>query len=414
MHINMDDSRIVSIPELRGFLKVSKDIQFVTSDRKERYKWINEVLNRFRYLRLKKQADKSQVLKYILRLTGLSKVHLKRLIKKKKDFGVLALSDSWGRKNTFKVIYEPSDIQLLVKVDNAHNRLNGQATKKILISEWKNYHKVEYANLKNISVSRIYSLRRTRQYISHSTTFTDTDPVKRNIGERRKPQPEGKPGYLRVDSVHQGDKDGEKGVYYINLIDEVLQWELLICVEGISEQFLKSALKTILICFPFVILNFHSDNGSEYINYVVAEILNGMTIGQTKSRSRKCNDNALVEGKNGSIVRKWFGRNHIPRNFAPLINQFCQKYLNTYLNFHRPCGFAITQTDHKGKQKKVYKFENYMTPYQKLKTLENWTQYLAPGRTQKELDDICSAHSSTDFAELMQKEKTKLFKNFKP
>lgn len=410
----MDDSRIVSIPELRGFLKVSKNIKFITSGRKERYKWINEVLNRFNYLRLKRQADKSQVLKYILRLTGLSKVHLKRLVKKKKDFGVLALSETWGRKNTFKTIYGPSDIALLVRVDNAHNRLNGVATKRILISEWKNYHKSEFKNLKSISVSRIYGLRQTRQYISRSTTFTDTDPVQRNIGERRKPDPQGKPGYLRVDSVHQGDKGGEKGVYYINFIDEVLQWELLVCVEGINEQFLKPAIQTILACFPFKIINFHSDNGSEYINYVVADILNRLTIHQTKSRSRKCNDNALVEGKNGSIVRKWFGRNHIPRNFAPMINTFCQNYLNTYLNFHRPCGFATIHTDHRGKEKKVYQEENYMTPYQKLQTLKNWTQYLAPGRTRKELDDICFACSDTDFAELIQKEKTKLLKNFKP
>jgi transposase InsO family protein len=414
MDIKMDDSRIVSIPELREFLKVSKDIKFIATNRKERYKWINEVLNRFRYLRLKRQADKSSVKKYIIRMVGLSAVHLKRLIKKKKDSGVLALSENWGRKNTFTTVYGPSDIGLLVRVDNAHNRLNGVATKKILVSEWKDYHKSEFENLKNISVSRIYGLRQTRQYISRSTTFTDTDPVQRNIGERRKPQPEGKPGFLRVDSVHQGDKDGEKGVYFINLIDEVLQWELLVWVEGISEQFLKPALKTILQCFPFVIRSFHSDNGSEFINYQVAYILNSLTIAQTKSRSRKCNDNALVEGKNGSIVRKWFGRNHISRNFAPRINEFCQKYLNTYLNFHRPCGFATTETDKRGKQKKVYELKNYLTPYQKLKTLENWTQYLAPGRTQKELDDISSTHSGTDFAELMQKEKITLFKNFKP
>ena len=410
----MDDSRIVSIPELREFLKVSKDIKFLATDRKERYRWINGVLNRFRYLRLKRQADKSSVKKYILRMAGLSAVHLKRLIKRKKDNGILALSENWGRKNTFKVTYGPSDIQLLVKVDNAHNRLNGPATKKILISEWGNYHKPEFNNLKNISVSRIYGLRGTRQCISHSTTFTDTDPVKRNIGERRKPDPQGKPGHLRVDSVHQGDKDGEKGVYFINLIDEVLQWELLVCVEGISEQFLKPALETILQCFPFIIKGFHSDNGSEFINYQVAYILNNLTIHQTKSRSRKCNDNALVEGKNGSIVRKWFGRNHIPKVFAPIINEFCKNYLNTYLNFHRPCGFATTITDKKGKQKKTYELENYLTPCQKLKTLENWTQYLAPGRTEKELDDICLAYSDTDFAELMQKEKTKLFKNFNP
>ena len=410
----MDDSRIVSIPELREFLKVSKDIKFNSKNRKERYKWINEILNRFNYRRLKEQADKSQVLKYILRVTGLSKVHLKRLVKKKKDTGTLTLSENWGRKNTFKVIYGPTDIALLVKVDNAHNRLNGPATKKILEAEWKDYHKKEFENLKNISVSRIYGLRQTRQYISHSTTLTETDPVKRNIGERRKPDPQGKPGYLRVDTVHQGDKDGQKGVYFINLVDEVLQWELLVCVEGISEQFLKPALETILICFPFVLHGFHSDNGGEYINHQVAHILNKLSIHQTKSRSRKSNDNALVEGKNGSIVRKWFGRNHIPRKFAPMINTFCQNYFNTYLNFYRPCGFATTEADHKGKQKKIYELENYFTPYQKLKTLENWTQYLAPGRTQKELNDICLNCSATDFAELMQKEKTKLFKNFNP
>ena len=151
----MDDSRIVSIPELREFLKVSKDIKFLSAGRRERYKWINQVLNRFNYLRLKRQADKSQVLKYILRLTGLSKIHLKRLVKKKKNNGLLTFSENWGRKNTFTTVYSPSDIALLVRVDNAHNRLNGVATKKILINEWENYHKAEFKNLKNISLSTI-------------------------------------------------------------------------------------------------------------------------------------------------------------------------------------------------------------------------------------------------------------------
>lgn len=409
----MDDSRIVSIAQLKDFLKVGKGIKFIAVNKKQKYAWINSVLIKFRYFKLKKK-EKSSVLKYILRVAGLSAVHLKRLVKRKRETGQLKLSEAWGRKNTFKVTYGPGDIELLVKVDNAHNRLNGPATKNILISEWKDYGKLEFKNLKNISISRLYSLRKTRRYTLRSLTLVDTDPVKRNIGERKKPQPHGKPGFLRVDSVHQGDRDGEKGVYYINLIDEVLQWELLVCVEGISEKYLRPALETILVCFPFVLHGFHSDNGGEYINYVVAAILNKLSIKQTKSRSRKSNDNALVEGKNGSIVRKWFGRNHIPRNFAPLINEFCQKYLNTYLNFYRPCGFATTMIDKKGKQKKIYKLKNYMTPYQKLKTLKNWTQYLAPGRRQNELDDICLGRSPTEFAELLQREKIKLFKQFKP
>lgn len=409
----MDDSRLVSIPQLREFLKVGKEIKFISVNKKQKYVWINNVLIKFKYLRLKKK-DKSTVLKYLLQMTSLSLVQLKRLVKRwKVDKCRLLVSENWGRKNTFKVVYTTKDIELLVKVDNAHNRLNGVATKIILAREFNTYHRKEFENLKNISVSRLYGLRKKRQYIFHSTTFTKTHSVQVNIGERAKPRPNGKPGQLRVDSVHQGDKDGEKGVYFINLTDEVLQWEMIICVEGISEKFLKAALENILISFPFVIYGFHSDNGSEYINHQVRDILNRLTIRQTKSRSRHCNDNALAECKNGAVIRKWFGYSHIPRKFAPVINDFCQKYFNPYLNFHRPCGFSETVTDERGKQVKTYKEENYMTPYEKLKTLENWTQYLAPGRTQKELDDICLAHSDTEFAELMQVEKTKLFKSFK-
>jgi len=413
MDIIMNDSRIVSIAELKEFLKVSKDIKFVAANRKDKYTWINNTLTKFQYLRLKKQWDKTAVLEYVRKMTGMSKVQLKRLVQRKREKHTISVSKNWGKKNTFTVKYGASDIALLVKVDNAHNRLNGFATKRILNREVEVYHKQEFANLQNISVSRIYDLRATRQYIFRSTTFTKTDPVKRNIGERKKPLPHGKPGFLRVDSVHQGDRNGEKGVYYINLIDEVLQWELLVCVEGISEQFLKPALETILLCFPFVLKGFHSDNGSEYINRIVASILNKLSIAQTKSRSRKCNDNALVESKNGSIVRKWFGRNHIPRTNAPLINTFCEKYFNTYLNFHRPCGYATVETDKQGKQKKIYKLEQYMPPYQKFKTLENWTQYLALGRTEKELDDISLACSDTEFAETMQQARKELFKNLK-
>lgn len=54
-----------------------------------------------------------------------------------------------------------------------------------------------------------------------------------------------------------------------------------------------------------------------------------------------------------------------------------------------------------------------MPPYQKLKTLKKWTQYLAPGRTQKELDNIYLACSDTEFAETMQKARKELFQNIK-
>ena len=90
--------------------------------------------------------------------------------------------------------------------------------------------------------------------------------------------------------------------------------------ERISEAFLIPVLEALLLSFPFVILGFHSDNGSEYINRHVAKLL---IEEQTKSRSRHSNDNAQAESKNGAIVRKHLGYSHIPQRFATPVNAFC-------------------------------------------------------------------------------------------
>ena len=66
-------------------------------------------------------------------------------------------------------------------------------------------------------------------------------------------------------------------------------------------------LETMLLQFPFIISGFHSDNGSEFVNRIVARLLNKMLIHFTKSRPRHSNDNGLVESKNGSVVRKQLG-----------------------------------------------------------------------------------------------------------
>ena len=129
-------------------------------------------------------------------------------------------------------------------------------------------------------------------------------------------------------------------MYHINITDETTQWEIVGAVEKISELCFETLLKDLIGQFPFRVINFHSDNGSEYINKVVAELLNKLLIQQTKSRARHCNDNALAECKNRAVVRKHMGFVHIPRHFAGAINQFYKQDFNVYLNYHRPCGFA--------------------------------------------------------------------------
>jgi len=161
---------------------------------------------------------------------------------------------------------------------------------------------------------------------------------------------------------------------------------------------------------PFVIKGFHSDNGSEYINRYVSELLNKQLIRMTKSRSRHCNDNALAESKNGSVVRRAFGRVHIPQIHAELIDTFNRQHLNPCLNYHRPCHFPTTETDAKGKQKKRYRVEDMMTPYDKLKSLPNAEQHLKPSISFQWLDALANRHSDLDAWKQLRNARRILFK----
>ena len=239
-----------------------------------------------------------------------------------------------------------------------------------------------------------------------------THPVKIAIGERRKPQPSGRPGFLRVDSVHQGDLDGLKGLYHINLVDEITQFPFVGSLERISEYFLLPLLEALLEAFPFTLLGFHADNGSEYINHHVAKLLKKLCIQEfTKSRSRQSNDNALVESKNGSVVRKHLGYTPIPGRFATQVNAFTQSVLSPYLNFHRPCFFPTEAVDAKGRIRKRYRYEDMMTPYDKLKSLPNATQHLKPGVTFRQLDAIAFAISDNEAAQSLNEARVRLFRS---
>ena len=416
MNITMIDTNLNDFNALGKFLSGVPRIEFSGTSKKEKYEWVKEVLNRFdfRYLR---KGERGQVREYIQKVTGYSNAQMSRLIVKYLS-GKLMFVDY--QRHSFPTRYSPADIALLCKTDNIHNRLNGFATRQILIREYQVFSKAEYENISHISVAQIYRLRQTRVYTSHSLTFKNTQAVQRNIGERRKPEPNGKPGYIRIDTVHQGDlaseygTAGEKGVYHINSVDEITQWEIIASVEKISESYLEPILLLMLKQYPFIIIEFHADNGSEYINHTVARLLNKLLIKLTKSRSRQTNDNALVESKNGSIIRKHMGYFYINQKYAPDINDFYLQHFNTYLNFHRPCGFATTITNSKGKQRKIY--NKYLTPYEALKKIPNAGKYLKPGITFKALDEISMQHSDNEYANLMDKEKTKLFEkiNLKP
>lgn len=403
----MTDTRNLTLAKVEEFLNAPKVADFSVIDHNEAYGWIENCLNHFSYRKLKRR-DKTLVRKYIRRTTGYSRAQTNRLIRSWKRTGHIKRLEY--KRSVFPRFYTREDIALLAETDKAHNFLSGPATAAILKREYEEFGNFEYKRLSKISASHIYNLRDHQTYQNVTRYFAHTKPTGVKIGERRKPLPDGRPGFIRVDSVHQGDSlELGKGVYHINFIDEVTQWEMVACVSVISENYLMPILEMILETLPFNVLGFHSDNGSEYINHTVARLLNKLHIDQTKSRPRKSNDNALIETKNGSVVRKHMGYHFIDKSAAPLINEWYQRYFNPYLNFHRPCAFGTVITDKRGKEKIIYKHEDYMPPYEKLKSLPNAEQYLKPGITFKELDKLAYSYSDTEFAKEVAAAKRTLF-----
>jgi len=313
------------------------------------------------------------------------------------------------RRHRFPSKYSAADVILLAKTDKLHGWLSGPATKKIMEREYQIYGHTEFENISLISVAHLYNLRRSNAYRGITRRFTKTKPAVSRIGERIKPEAKGRPGYIRIDTVHQGDMNGGKGVYHINAVDEVTQWEIVASVERISEAYLVPVLETMLLQFPFVIRGFHSDNGSEFVNRIVAQLLNKMLIRFTKSRPRHSNDNGLVESKNGSVVRKQLGYAYIPQSCAELINGFNQDFFNPYINFHRPCFFPVSVIDSKGKIKKTYPYQEVRTPYGKLKSLPQTETYLCPDVTFEGLEKIANQMSDNQFAERMVNARSNLF-----
>lgn len=407
----MNDHKIKRVEQVKEFLQGTEGICFTNESREKCYAWIKSVLLRLRYRGLKR-VEKGLVRRYLEKISGYSRSQIDRLIDDYVRTGNIRCRYHAPVKG-FNARYTREDIELLAKIDEWHNTLSGPATKKIFERAFSVFGEANYERLSCISVSHLYNLRKSIPYHKHRRVFDKTRPQVTAIGERRKPIPDNKPGYVRIDTVHQGDQDRVKGLYHINAVDEVTQFEVVCSVEKISERYLIPILEVLLETFPFTLIGFHSDNGSEYINQYVVRLLNKLLIELTKSRSRQSNDNALVECKNGAIVRKHLGYSHIPNRHAVLVNEFTLHVLTPYINFHRPCFFAKTVIDSKGKQKKTYPYKNMMTPYEKLKSLPlppHQTSFLKENITFEQLDKQAYAMSDNEAARRMSEARASLFR----
>ncbi|MGC8732850.1 MAG: integrase [Halothiobacillaceae bacterium] len=401
----MNDSKRLSLEEIRAFLAGAGPVEFAAHSRGEVYAWVERTLVRHEYATLGK-VDKGVVRRYLAKMTGLSRAQVTRLIASYTATGRVRVTEY--KRHRFATRYTKADVELLAYVDKAHGNLSGPATRRILEREYEVHGIAAYERLARISSAQIYRLRGTAAYRKRNVTYEPTRPTVVSIGERRRPEPNGRPGFLRLDTVHQGDFDGWKGVYHINAVGEVTQWQVMAATPKISELWLIPVLEAILEQFPFRILGFHSDNGSEYINHYVSRLLGKLFIEQTKSRSRHSNDNGLVEAKNGAVIRKHLGYGYIDAQYAEQITGFYREHLNPYVNFHRPC--AVPELRHVGQGKIQRAYRRWATPYELLQEVPKLKDYLRPGITAAQLQSRAAAQSDTEAALAMQEAKRELFR----
>lgn len=394
----------MSLERIRAFLEASEEMEFEAANRAEVYGWVTRTLVEQEYGRQGRKV-KGLLRLYVGKMTGLSRAQVTRLIGRYRDGGTVREKNY--RRNRFASRYRAEDIELLAAVDEAHENLSGPATCKILHREFHDYGDTRFERLSSISVAHLYNLRKSRAYRQKRVYYQKTRPTQVNIGERRRPEPHGQPGYLRLDTVHQGDREGVKGVYHINAVDEVTQWQVVGAAAQIGEAWLIPVLEAMLRQFPFRIRGFHSDNGSEFINHTVSKLLNKLLVEQTKSRPRHSNDNGLVEAKNGAVIRKHIGYGHIESAHAAAINAFYQSHFNPYLNFHRPCAVPEVRVNANGKARRAYRW--YATPWEILRQTSDLARHLRPEIQAAELERLARLDSDTGAARKMQEAKRSLF-----
>jgi hypothetical protein len=406
MTIRMRNLERLTLAEMKEFVTTNRQVNWSVAERAGVYELIERVLKAQQYRRLRK-GQKGIVRSFLSKVTAVSRAQLTRLIRRWME--TRRIDRKPMQRPSFPRRYTTADIATLAEVDAAHEDLSGPAVRHLCQRGWEVFGEERFQRLAGISASHIYNLRRSANYRKIRVSVQHTQARQVSIGERRQPDPKGRAGYLRVDTVHQGQHDGQPGVYHINAVDTVTQWQVVGCTETISEQHLIPVLEAMLHQFPFRILGFHCDNGSEFLNHTVVKLLNKLLVAEfTKSRAYRTTDNALVEGKNGAVVRKQIGYGPIASEHAEALQKFYAAYFNPYLNFHRPCGYATVTINARGKRKRTYRHKDYRTPYEKLTSLPEWEKSLKPGITAELLRKQAAARSDTDAARRMQKAKLAL------
>jgi len=157
---------------------------------------------------LQSKAHRGLIHRYLQRVTGYSWPQLTRLIGQYLRSGRLvrryrATTTSYARKFT------PEDVVLLAELDSTHGTLPVPATRVVL---GRAFHLFGQARYERILVAHLYNLRAKPLYQQRRVDYSNIQTQPSTIGIRRAPAPEGRPGFIRIDTFHQATMTGARGL----------------------------------------------------------------------------------------------------------------------------------------------------------------------------------------------------------
>src|ERR1039458_4970591 len=183
--ISVHEAERLSLQQIEQFLLAAKEVGFGCSQGQEVYGWVKRLLCGQEYARQGRRA-RGLLRRYLGKMTGLSRAQSTRLVGRYLATGQVRRKTS--RRHRFPTRYSRADIELLARVDEAHESLSGPATRRILQREFRQYGKPEFQRLAGISNGHLYNLRRTPRYRQRLQNYHKTRPTPVAIGERRRPR----------------------------------------------------------------------------------------------------------------------------------------------------------------------------------------------------------------------------------
>lgn len=204
-------------------------------------------------------------------------------------------------------------------------------------------------------------LHRNRGMTRHGSLLKSSIPIRITDWDTQKI------GFMEMDTVaHNGGDSSGTFVYSLDMVEIATGWSEQAAILGKSEEAVVNAIVEIRASLPFGLKGLDSDSGGEFVNWHMVRYCEKENLFFTRSRPNRKNDNAYVEQKNYTHIRKWMGyRRYDTAVHRDLMNDLYRKELGLFNNFFRPV-MKILRKEKVNNSVSRKTYGQALTPYERL------------------------------------------------